>query len=200
MMHAMPLRTNLSMICGLTAVLMTARSSVGQIVIPISQNRSVDVFVISPCSQTSDFDVAVAFDPFNGLVQTDQPCGAGSGHATAAQQSQIGVSSMSGSASTSIQARDSGLGLIIASANASFTVTFELPLTNNLSKFVASGQLDAQAIPSDPNIAAGTGGSIRLTGPGAQTIFFNTVNDPGQPNSLAVAEVGVLPPLPRATA
>ncbi len=193
-MHSVRLRTNLFMICGLTAVLMTARSSVGQIVIPISQNRSADVFVITPCGDVSDFDVAMGFGPFNGTVQADQPCGAGSGHATAAQQSQIDASSMSGSASTSIQATNGGVGLIIASANSSFTVTFELPLSNNLSKFVAVGQLDAQAMPSDPNIAAGTGGSIRLTGPGAQTIFFDTVNDPGQPNSLAVAKVGVLPP------
>ena len=194
MMHSMRLRTILSMICGLTAVLMTARSSVGQIIIPISQNRSADVFVLTPCGEVSDFDVAMGFGPFNGMVQTEQPCGAGSALATAAQQSQIDASSMSGSASTNIQATDSGLGLIIASANSSFTVTFELPLTNNLSKFVAGAQLDAQAVPSDPNIAAGTGGSIRLTGPDAQTIFFDTVNDPGQPNSSAVAEVGVLPP------
>ena len=193
-MYSMRLRTNLPMICGLTAVLITAQSSVGQIVIPISQSRNADVFVITPCGQAADSDGAMAFDPFNGLAQTDQPCGAGSGHAAATQQSQIDASSMSGSASTSIQATDSGLGLIIASANSSFTVTFELPLTNNLSKFVLSGQLNAQASPSDPNIAAGTGGSIRLTGPGSQTIFFDTVNDPGQPNSLAVAEVGVLPP------
>ena len=181
-MNSMPRRPYPAIILATVATLIFLRSVQAQILIPISQSRNIQA--------SSSSDLAAGFGPFDSMVQADDVFGEATVHATASQQSQIGSTSLSGIGSITHQ--DIGLGF--SGAQSFFRVTIELPAANNLSKFVVSGQLNAQAMPSDPNVAAVAFADIILTGPGTQTVFSHTVGFPGQPNSLAVAEAGVLPP------
>ncbi len=132
----------------------------------------------------------MGFGPFISMLESNLTFGQATVHAIASQDSQIGATSLIGAGSMHLH--DIGLGF--SSAGSFFRVTFDLPVANNLSKFVVSGQLVAQAMPLGPNLATFVDATIALTDMGGQTVFSGTVGDPGQPNSLVIAEAGVLPP------
>ena len=182
-MMSMRRRTNTLILLAAMATLILIHSAKAQdLIIPVSQNRIISV--------PSSLDSATDFGPFDSMLEADLIFGEATVHAIASQQSQIGATSLVGTGSMHLH--DDGLGF--SSADSFFRVTFELPAANNLSKFVLNGQLDAEAAPLGPNLATFVNATIDLTEMGGPTVFSATVGDPAQPDSLAVAEVGVLPP------
>jgi hypothetical protein len=97
---------------------------------PVAQSRSTSALVIvPPCGQpasVSDSDAATGFGPFDSLSTATRDCGAASASAAADQHSQIGVTLISASGSTDVDAAAASPAVIHSIAASICEVTFDV--------------------------------------------------------------------------
>ncbi len=168
----------------------------GQTIIPIDQGRSVSTDSVNApqCGADflSDLEAAVAFEPFDGFVQTQHGCDSGFAGATAGQQSRIDATSMSATSTATSEAYGPVLGVVHAFGVSLFVVTFEVA---RQSRFAIDGTMSAGSFPD--GIAEALGLVRVWEGPiGGVLIFVRSVAPEigGELNTQVLEGIGVLEP------
>src|SRR5262245_57357096 len=174
-----------------TAVFISNFASAATIV-PTNQQRSVSAFVIVPLcppGTMSDDELAVGFQPFNGMAQAERTCDLAHGAAMADQQSFINPATLEASGSTDCDVSATDSTIIHAIPGSLFDVTFTLasPVRYSIQgTLTASGALPVVASHS----------RVRLTTAAFQLIVEQIVtpNRDGSTNTQPVQIDGTLVP------
>lgn len=171
-------------------LLLATHPAAGDVLVPVEQDRFTYTFADNThtaCGDpTIDGDAALGFEPFSSTAESSHNCSTVFVNARAAHSSEIGASALTASGSAEYSALAPG-NTVWTEAISKFRVTFRLPAASD---FTLSGRITGEGqVPSAES-------SVRLTGPGGQTLVEHVLHSPfppGDPTQEQLVDQGRLP-------